>query len=183
MRQRGELLFPKKLPVIFLGAGTGSTAFFLSRSLQGACRVVAVPVAGSPDYLVRQMRLLELNGRGGKVVGDDLWNEGGSATVEVLRPRVRGNFADVREGKLLVWIELQRAAKEAGIEGMQFDLIYAARAWEEVFLAIEQSRMDVERDVLFLCTGGQEGNRSMLDRFCYKGLITREFADEALISV
>jgi 1-aminocyclopropane-1-carboxylate deaminase/D-cysteine desulfhydrase-like pyridoxal-dependent ACC family enzyme len=99
---------------------------------------------------------------------------------EVLRPQVRSVFADVREGKLQVWKELERAAAEsfrdgAGLE-MHFDLIYGPNAWEEVWLALGDGRLSSERDLVFLHTGGAEGNCSMLDRFCFKGLLDREEA-------
>jgi 1-aminocyclopropane-1-carboxylate deaminase len=180
MRSDGRLRFPAKPPVVFLGAGTGATALFLARHLRGRCKVVAVPVAGDAEYLVRQMRALDGAGGAGTMV--DMRDD--AVLPEVLRPRVRSSFADVREGKLLMWRELERAAAAAaaaacgdGDAALHFDLVYGPNAWEEVWLAIDEGRLGGDSDLVFLHTGGQEGNMSMLDRFCFKGLLTRAQAD------
>lgn len=181
LRREGALEYPQKPPILFVGAGTGATAFYLARYLQGTCKVVAVPVAGSADYLLEQMRSLDkiAASGGGRRLGSDVRED--AVFPDVLRPKVRSTFADVREGKLLIWKELERAAADAvrssGCGDLRFDLIYGPKAWEEVWLALEDGRLDGERDLIFLHTGGEEGNVSMLDRFCFKGLLSRAEAD------
>jgi 1-aminocyclopropane-1-carboxylate deaminase/D-cysteine desulfhydrase-like pyridoxal-dependent ACC family enzyme len=165
LRHQGKLQYPDKRPIIFLGAGTGTTALYLARHLAHGARVVAVPVAGSSEYLIRQMRDLEL--RSGRSQLSSAPSEF-SGFPEVLRPRMKASFADIRREKLLVWKELERAGK--GL--IHFDLVYGPPAWEEVWLALDERRLDGNRDLIFLHTGGLEGNDSMLSRFVHKGLLS-----------
>lgn len=147
---RNAKMLALKRPVIFLAAGTGTTAYYLNKFLGGVAKVVAVPVAGDERYLVKQMRWLrEMGGEGG-----------GDVLPGVLRPRLRGNFADVREDKLKVWREMKRAS-----EGIDFDLVYAPKAWEEVMLAVDEGRLAAEEDLIYYHSGGTEGNASMLGRW------------------
>lgn len=184
LRSEGVLEYASKSPILFMGAGTGATAFYLARHLRGMCKVVAVPVAGSADYLVEQMLSLNktLTAGGKSFVEADVRED--IVFPDVLRPQVRSTFADVREGKLLMWKELERAAAEScaalNCEEIHFDLIYGPNAWEEVWLALGDELLDADRDLVFLHTGGEEGNLSMLDRFCFRGLLSRDEAKELL---
>lgn len=145
--------FALKLPVIFLACGTGTTAFFLRKHLKGIAKVVAVPVSGSEIYLVKQMRWLH------QVSTSDTSSMDKLLMPDVLRPRLRASFADVRPEKLRLWQELHRA-----VDGkFDFDLIYAPKAWEEVWLAIEERRIASDgEDLIYYHSGGVEGNASML---------------------
>lgn len=209
LRNQGNLSFPRKVPVLFCGAGTGTTAFFLARHLQGKVRVLAVPVAGTAEYLIEQMLWLEESVRlatTSHVRGEEISATPerctgallSSSTMEdsldaadamrspiVLRPRIRSTFADVREGKLLIFRELERAAvaattlvgaNHASHQGLHFDLIYGPNAWEEVVLALDEGRLEADRDYMFLHTGGTEANETMLDRFRFKNLLSEEDA-------
>lgn len=78
----------------------------------------------------------------------------------VLRPRLRGTFADIRAEKLKIWQEMCRAAVD-----YEFDLVYAPKAWEEVMLAVEEGRIAADgEDLIYYHSGGLEGNDSMLGR-------------------
>lgn len=153
LHQQG--LLRNRLPILFLPCGTGTTAFYLQKHLVDVARVVAVPVSGSERYLVKQMRWLDSTD---KPQVDAMCT---STFPDVLRPRLRASFADVRPEKLLIWEELRRSAEEA----FDFDLIYAPKAWEEVFLAVQEGRVAQNGEtLLYYHTGGVEGNVSMLGK-------------------
>lgn len=150
LRRRRELAM--KRPVLFLAAGTGTTAYYLNKYLAHVAKVVAVPVSGDERYLLKQMRWLHQLSE----------EEATFALPGVLRPRLRGSFADIREDKLTLWKEMRRAA-----DGIDFDLIYAPKAWEEVLLAVEEGRLGREgEDLIYYHSGGLEGNVSMLGKSC-----------------
>jgi 1-aminocyclopropane-1-carboxylate deaminase len=163
----GALKYPTKRPIVFLPAGTGTTAYYLANSLRGKCRVVVVPVSGDDVYLLQQMRSLEESHRRDSQPKLEFIDY--PCVPEILRPRIRASFADIREGKLLIWREMERAANDQ----FHFDLVYAPVAWEEMWLAIEEGRIASDVDLVYLHTGGLEGNTSMLDRFAYKKLLSR----------
>lgn len=150
-------------------------AFYLNRSLSDIAQVVAIPVSGSEIYLVKQMRWLnkskpyydiqDCNNENPNINGSKASNTSDMEMIslpDILRPRLRGSFADVRSDKLKIWKELSRATKEE----FAFDLIYAPKAWEEVMFAIDQKRIGQEgQDILYYHTGGVEGNVSMMGKF------------------
>jgi 1-aminocyclopropane-1-carboxylate deaminase len=165
LRDLGKLSFPYKRPVVFLGSGTGTTALYLAKNLAQVARIIAVPVAGSSEYLVRQMRMLDgTSGTAEPVTSPSEF----SGFPEVIRPRIRSTFADIRVEKLAMWTEMERA----GGGRIHFDLVYGPPAWEEVWLALDEGRLQRDCDIVFLHTGGLEGNQSMLNRFSFKGLTT-----------
>jgi 1-aminocyclopropane-1-carboxylate deaminase len=168
LRSRGDLSFPEKRSMIFLGAGTGTTAFYLARNIARRARVFAIPVAGSSDYLVHQMMLLDATSKAPGRAQLGACPAEFADFPDVIRPRVRSAFADVTPGKLAMWKELERA----GEGRIHFDLIYGPPAWEEFWLALDERRLVLDRDVIFLHTGGLEGNVSMLNRFGFKGLLS-----------
>jgi hypothetical protein len=51
-------------------------------------------------------------------------------------------------------------------------------AFEEMWLAIDENRITLDTDIVYLHSGGLEGNSSMLDRFAYKKLITKNESAE-----
>lgn len=159
LRVEGRLA--NKRPVLFLPCGTGTTAFFLQKHLADVAQIVAVPVSGSELYLVKQMRWLHTcQSSSTSFIASPL-------LPNILRPRLRASFADVRPEKLRIWEELRRATKGA----FEFDLIYAPKAWEEVMLAVEQGRVAQNgEDIIYYHTGGVEGNISMLGKRLYPQL-------------
>lgn len=154
LREADELKMQR--PILFLSAGTGTTAFFLAQYLSGVAQVVAVPASGDERYLMKQMQWLQA-AAGAKPIFPD-----------VLCPRIRSSFADIREDKFLIWQEMERT-------GISFDLIYAPKTWEEVFLAIDEGRLNTRgEDLIYYHSGGLEGNASMLQRFERKGLVNHK---------
>jgi 1-aminocyclopropane-1-carboxylate deaminase len=171
MRELGRLTFPYTRPLVFLGSGTGTTALYLAKHLAHAARIVAVPVAGSSEYLVQQMRALDVTAA---TLEPSTGPSEFAGFPEVIRPRIRSTFADIRAEKLAMWRELERA----GEGRIHFDLVYGPPAWEELWLALDEGRLQRDCDIVFLHTGGLEGNKSMLNRFTFKGLMTSyEFQD------
>lgn len=154
LRKSGKLTLKK--PIMFLACGTGTTAFFLQKHLKDVARVVAIPVSGSEIYLIKQMRWLNKVSTTGTLSMETL------SIPDVLRPRLRASFADIRSEKLHIWEELRRATNGH----FDFDLVYAPKAWEEVSMAIEQGRVASNgEDLLYYHSGGVEGNISMLGKF------------------
>lgn len=146
LRRRGRL--SQRRPVVFLASGTGTTAYYLAKHLGESAKVVTVPVSGDERYLLRQMRRLAE------------WDGSSAVLPDVLRPRLRGSFADVRREKLAIWTEMGRAAAS-----FEFDLVYAPKAWEEVMLAVEEGRIAGDgADLVYYHSGGMEGNVTMLGK-------------------
>lgn len=147
-----------KLPIIFLPCGTGTTAFYLQKHLEHIAKVVAVPVSGDERYLVKQMRWLQSS------VTHDPSSMKTSPFPDILRPRIRASFADVRPDKFRIWQEMSRSTHDE----FQFDLIYAPKAWEEVMMALEEGILgNGGQDIMYYHTGGVEGNVSMLGQFFF----------------
>lgn len=180
LRRDGHLKFPRKRPLLVLPSGTGATAFFLAKCVQGALRVITVPVAGSERYLSQQLYWLQESCSKKSIESRSDMSLEGHEAPEIICPRISAAFADIREDKFKLWIEMQRAAAE---HSMHFDLVYAARAWEELWLAWDEGRIDRRRDVIYLNTGGTEGNSSMLDRYVYNRTISQEQREDLLSGI
>lgn len=164
MRRKGALALRK--PILFLAAGTGTTAFYLNKHLADIATIVTVPVSGDERYLVKQMR--QLASTAGHEEGDEHMLQAASLP-SVLRPRLRGSFADIRPEKLAIWREMCRAAEGE----FEFDLVYAPKAWEEVMLAIAEGRLAAQgEDLIYYHSGGVEGNGSMLSKLARSSLQT-----------
>ncbi|CAN8066406.1 unnamed protein product [Agarophyton chilense] len=158
---RMEGLLALKRPIVFLSAGTGTTAFYLQKYLQSHAKVVAVPVSGDERYLVKQIRWLDSYDVN---AGENMKT---TPFPDILRPRLRATFGDIRPEKLAMWKELSRSTGGA----FDFDLVYAPKTWEEVMLAIQEKRLAArDEDLIYYHSGGAEGNASMLDRFARAGL-------------
>lgn len=164
LRRKGALALRK--PILFLAAGTGTTAFYLNKHLADIATIVTVPVSGDERYLVKQMR--QLASTAGHEEGDEHMLQAASLP-SVLRPRLRGSFADIRPEKLAIWREMCRAAEGE----FEFDLVYAPKAWEEVMLAIAEGRLAAQgEDLIYYHSGGVEGNGSMLSKLARSSLQT-----------
>ena len=147
MRKNGT--FGNKPPMLFLPSGTGTTAFYLQKHLGQEMKIVTVPVSGDERYLVKQMRWLSK------------LDESPPNFPDILRPRLRGTFADIRPEKIAIWNELKRATDSS----FEFDLIYAPKIWEEISVALSERRIaQNNEDVIYYHSGGVEGNISMLGK-------------------
>jgi 1-aminocyclopropane-1-carboxylate deaminase/D-cysteine desulfhydrase-like pyridoxal-dependent ACC family enzyme len=61
--------------------------------------------------------------------------------------------------------------------GSQFDLLYAPRAWQCLLQSWAQADARLSWDdwsILYVCSGGAEGNRSMLRRYLRAGLVLED---------
>lgn len=146
--------------------------------------VVAVPCVGSSLHLLDQMRRLDsVSGchnifptvlRTQRDIGPTVESGVCSAIIrnEVVKCESEGSsermFGDPCAAHYLLWRDLQ------GAMGMDFDLIYAPRAFE---LLLESFKYDGEYwkdcNILYYHCGGMEGNESQLGRYKYKKIITR----------
>lgn len=154
LRRQGLLALKK--PILFISSGTGTTAFYLQKHLHPDAQVVTVPVSGDERYLIKQMRWLDS-------YGFDEKEHTMKTTMfpDILRPRLRSAFADVRPEKLAIWKELSRSTGG----DFEFDLVYAPKTWEEVMLAIAEGRLGSRgEDLIYYHSGGTEGNVSMLGK-------------------
>ncbi|KAI0564052.1 Tryptophan synthase beta subunit-like PLP-dependent enzyme [Gracilaria domingensis] len=153
LRADGRLALRK--PILFLSSGTGTTAFYLQKYMQSHAKVVTVPVSGDERYLVKQIRWLDSYESNTEEIMKT------SAFPNILRPRLRSSFADIRPEKLKIWKELCRSTGGA----FEFDLVYAPKTWEEVMCAIQEGRLATEgEDLIYYHSGGTEGNSSMLGK-------------------
>lgn len=147
MRKNGT--FGTKPPMLFLPSGTGTTAFYLQKHLGQEMKIVTIPVSGDERYLVKQMRWLSKLDKSPPNFPD------------ILRPRLRGTFADIRPEKIAMWNELKRAADSS----FEFDLVYAPKIWEEISVALSEGRIaQNDEDLIYYHSGGVEGNISMLGK-------------------
>lgn len=146
--------------------------------------VVAVPCVSSSLHLLDQMRILDLESGSHDIFPTVLrthrdlqpHSEAG-ASMNVARNEAtksesvgssEGVFGEPCKAHYVIWEDLKSAM------GMDFDLIYAPRAFE---LLLESFQHDVEmwRDcnILYYHCGGMEGNESQLGRYRYKNIIER----------
>ncbi len=128
---------------IITPAGTGTTAYYLAKSLP-ECKIITTPVVGDENYLKVEMSAL------GKYP-DNLY---------IINTEKKYHFAKPYREFFQIYKEL----KEIDIE---FDLIYAPKMW----LSLLQNLEKFEGDVLYVHSGGISGNESMLKRYRFKGFI------------
>ena len=130
----------KRLTVV-TPSGTGTTAFFLAHALCDVT-VITTPLIGSKAYLLEQMQSL----------GDIPKN------LTIFETEKKYHFGKCYD-------EYLDAYKEMLNQGVEMDLLYAPK----MLMALKESLALVEGDVLYVHSGGVQGNRSMLDRYANKG--------------
>jgi 1-aminocyclopropane-1-carboxylate deaminase len=155
--RQGQDSATKRHLVVIVPAGTGTTALFLAQCFasQKDISVVAAPCIGDASYLKRQMADLEAQcGR-----------KGGSRPL-VLEPQRKESFGVPRAELLSIWRELRDA-------GLFVDLLYAPRAWEIVFEAIDAGTLvpSPATTLMYIHTGGCEGVSSQLTRYKHSRLL------------
>lgn len=143
---------------LIIASGTGTTALFAARCVSrlrltaNLCEVIAIPCIGSRESLLAQMAELDLVSGDCRVfptvLGD---SEDGRARI----------FANPYAEHLGLWKSLRA---ESGID---FDLVYAPRAWE-ILLASQVWKDDSAR-IIYYCCGGAEGTESQLGRYRHAG--------------
>jgi len=136
---------------VVLPAGTGTTALFLARHLEGVAAVVAIPCVGDAEYLQQQMSRVD-------AASGDRREFPAILDMPPTRP-----FGVPDPALLEVW-ETVRAA------GLEVDLLYAPRAWEVLLQACDaQHRLVRGKKILYVHSGGLEGVGTMLARYRRQG--------------
>jgi len=125
---------------VVIPSGTGTTAFYLAETLPYTCYTTAV--AGSREYLLEQIGSL------GAV----------PSNLHVISTENTYHFAKPYREFLALYEEL----KSGGIE---FDLLYAPKMW----LALSDMMEQIEGTILYVHSGGVQGNGTMRQRYRYKG--------------
>ncbi|MBU1668712.1 1-aminocyclopropane-1-carboxylate deaminase/D-cysteine desulfhydrase [bacterium] len=134
---------------VFLPAGTGTTALFLSKAfLQKEFfgmrttrpTVFTVPCVGDVDYLKKQFLMLE---------------EDENVHPFIITPSKKRHFGKLYRESYNIWLKLQA---EMGIE---FDLLYDPHGW----LTLLENPELFDKPLLYIHQGGLMGNESMLMRY------------------
>lgn len=151
-----------------MASGTGTTAYHLARYFAEATHtvsmflpnieVIAVPCVGNAEYLQRQMTALDALADGSAVRPTVLSTDQAPSRV----------FAKPNKDHLRIWETLREQS------GIEFDLIYAPRAFEVLLSQQSGNLMDIYPtcNVIYYHCGGVEGNESQLDRYRSMDLIS-----------
>jgi len=131
----------QKLRVI-TPSGTGTTAYFLAKYLPQNS-VLTTSGVGSNEYLKEQMSKLGTLPQ----------------NLEFLASPKKYHFGKLHKDLLQIYQELE-------IAGITFDLLYAPKLWISL-MASE----DASIPSLYVHSGGVSGNKSMLERYLYKGWV------------
>jgi len=124
-------------------SGTGTTAYFLAKFLREDS-VCTTPSIGTKAYLQEQMQFL------GAL----------PSNLHILESQKHYHFAKPYK-------ELYLQYQELLAEGIEFDLLYAAK----MFVTLKENLENIEGDIMYVHSGGVLGNKSMLKRYSYKNLI------------
>lgn len=128
---------------IAIPSGTGTTAYYLAQALP-ECRILTTAVVGDKAYLRTQMEML----------GEFPSN------LSILEGAKKYHFAKPYAELLDMYHDLLDA-------GIAFDLIYATVMWKVLF----QHQSVMQDTVLYIHSGGLQGNASMLDRYKHQGML------------
>ena len=126
-------------------SGTGTTALFLARYLPHA-HVVTTPLVGSKAYLIEQMNALAPI----------------PPNLTIIETEKKFHFAKL-------YPEFLDLYNSFDVQGIKFDLLYAPKT----FLALHSVLETVEGDILYVHSGGVNGNTTMLKRYEQKALRKR----------
>lgn len=148
---------------LVVASGTGTMALFAARcmarqaaSTRCEVEVVAIPCVGSSAALQHEMASLDA-ASGDCRIFPTVLGEASGATARV--------FAAPCAEHLGIWTRLRQ---ESGID---FDLVYAPRAWE--ILLDSKLWKEENCNIIYYCCGGHEGNESQLGRYRHSGLLKR----------
>ena len=136
---------------IFLPAGTGTTALYLSKAFNlskvfnvgvGIPRptVFTTPCVGDEGYLKKQFLILESNEK---------------YHPQIIKPSKKRHFGKLYRDSYNIWLKLRH---EMGIE---FDLLYDPHGW----LTLLENPKLFNTPLLYIHQGGLIGNESMLKRY------------------
>lgn len=145
---------------VYIESGTGATALFVHQYLKQASAhlhiaVIAVPCIGTAEYLLEQMR--RIDNESFKV---------GSFPEVLTAPSNQPQrvFGKPYKELAVIWNQL---CTETGIE---FDLLYAPRAFEQIFEHLAVVEPSSRVNLMYVHCGGQTGNASQKKRYEYKKL-------------
>ena len=127
---------------IITPSGTGTTAFYLAKSLP-QFQVYTTALVGTTLYLKDQMSQLG----------------GIPENLHIMETKKMYRFGHLYKEYLQMYDALRDA-------GMTFDLLYAPKTW----LALEENSEKIEGDILYVHSGGIRGNETMLERYRYKNM-------------
>jgi len=131
----------KELTVV-TPSGTGTTAYFLAISLS-EITVVTTPLIGSKEYLQEQMKYL-----------GDIPNN-----LKIIETQKKYRFGKTYAEYVTLYQELLD-------QGIEMDLLYAPK----MLIALSEKMESIDGDLLYIHSGGVQGNSSMLERYENIGL-------------
>ena len=139
--------------VIALPCGTGTTALYLAKHInemdaKHISRVVPIPCVGGYSVLWKQMQKLEPNFMLNPLL---YWLDQSDIC--------KHPFAKCDKRDLSMWKELTDST------GIEFDLIYAPRTWRAIAASIDKITDYGKLKLIYIHTGGVEGNSSQLERY------------------
>lgn len=157
-----------------MASGTGTTAYFLARFFAHCSgttdiQVLAVPCVGTANYLLAQMEALDRQ----------CGSTGVFPTIVQTNTAPKRTFAKPTREHMAISKSLHRQS------GIEFDLIYAPRAWEVLLGSASPDKATVsainadkpllrdwapDANIIYYHCGGVEGNPSQLSRYQYLGL-------------
>ena len=126
-------------------SGTGTTALFLARYLPHA-NVITTPLVGSKGYLLEQMKALAST----------------PSNLNIIETEKKFHFAKL-------YPEFLDLYNSFDAQGIKFDLLYAPKT----FLALQSVLDTIKGDILYVHSGGVNGNTTMLKRYEQKALRKR----------
>jgi 1-aminocyclopropane-1-carboxylate deaminase len=128
---------------IITPSGTGTTAYFLAKSLH--VEVFTTACVGNTHYLKEQISKL------GEI----------PKNLHILETEKKYHFAKPYREFYQIYKELLDTTS------IEFDLIYAPKTWLAIFENIDK----FDSNILYIHSGGVIGNESMLQRYMYKNLL------------
>ena len=127
---------------IAIPSGTGTTALYLALALPCEYTVYTVACIGDSEYLKEQMQAL-----------DTL-----PENLIILEPRKKYHFAKPNKDLYQMYTKLLSCE-------IEFDLLYAPLMWK----VLQEHNLE---NILYIHSGGVSGNKSMLERYKHKRLVT-----------
>lgn len=125
-------------------SGTGTTAYFLAQCMPHN-RVMTTSGVGTNTYLKEQMQKF------GNLPENLIF----------LESQKKYHFGKLHRDLLKIYQELK-------IAGIEFDLLYAPKLWIALL-----NNMQYDAPYFYIHSGGVSGNKSMLERYDYKGWLER----------
>lgn len=128
--------------VVFLPAGTGTTALFLQKSfvaMRLPIKVMTCAVVGGDEYLRKQFYQL----------CDDA-----TCHPTIITPAKRYHFGKCYREFLLAWRQLNSC-------GVEFELLYDPLGW----ICLKSVVAEINQPIMYVHQGGVLGNESMLPRY------------------